>query len=93
MSGERQAAVARLVERALLGVPKTASAAEVNLRLRVQLDMSALPCSYAHYRRTVRRIQHERARWCEWEGHDTHGVRPSSHVRLRRRPRTQEKPA
>lgn len=85
MSGERQASVARLVERALLGVPKSASAAEVNLRLRVQLDMSTLPCSYGHYRRTVRRIQHERARWCEWEGQEPRDVRPARRIRERRR--------
>jgi hypothetical protein len=70
-----QEVVLKVVDAALRGVPKDASAEEVNLRLRVQVDAPALPCSYGHYRRIVRRILEERARWCEWEGKDPKAVR------------------
>jgi hypothetical protein len=73
----------RIIERALLGVPKTASAEEVNLRLRVQVDWRALPCSYSYWRACVRAIQAERAQWCIWEGKDPAGVRPRRRTRVR----------
>jgi hypothetical protein len=78
-----QQVIHRLVERALIGVPKTASADEVNLRLRVQIARDELPCSYGHYRRVVRRILHERAKWCVWEGADPSAVRPRRRTRVR----------
>lgn len=65
-----------LIHEALRGVPVTASAVEINLRLWVQIDIDALPMCYATWRRAVRAVQAERARWAEWEGRDPSEVRP-----------------
>jgi hypothetical protein len=74
--------VERAVQRALVGVPKTASADEVNLRLLLQGTADEVECSYGYFRACTRRILLARAKWAEWEGAtDTHAIRPK-----RRRP-------
>jgi hypothetical protein len=60
--------MARIIGGALIGTPKTATAAEVNRVLAEQIDPHGLNCSYGYYRTVVRRVQEERARLCEFEG-------------------------
>jgi hypothetical protein len=84
----------RVIADALRGVPADAPAAEVDLRLRVQVDHTMLPMSYSTWRRAVRAVQAERARWCRWEGKNPDDVGPRARSRVRgvgRRTRTSKR--